>query len=66
MEAKARSTILCVDDESNILDGLSLHLRRRYEVLTAPSGAAGLETIARNFHPGTVKEPLRVLLRRAG
>ena len=47
MDTKPRSKILCVDDEPNILEGLSLNLRRRYEVITAPSGAAGLEVLQR-------------------
>lgn len=47
MEAKARSRIVCVDDEPQVLSGLSLHLRRRYEVESATSGAAALELLAR-------------------
>lgn len=43
--APARSRVLCVDDEPNVLEGLSLHLRRRYEVVTATSGAGGLEIL---------------------
>jgi response regulator RpfG family c-di-GMP phosphodiesterase len=35
---KNRARILCVDDEPRILEGLSLNLGRRYEVLTATSG----------------------------
>ncbi len=37
-----RPKVLCVDDEPNVLAALSLHLRRKYEVRTASSGAAGL------------------------
>lgn len=37
--------VLCVDDEPNVVAGLSLHLRRHYEVLTATSGAQGLELL---------------------
>ena len=47
MEAKARSRVVCVDDEPQVLSGLSLHLRRRYEVETATSAAAALELLAR-------------------
>lgn len=46
MEAKTR--ILCVDDEPNVLEGLSLHLRRRYEIMTALSGAQGIEILERD------------------
>jgi response regulator RpfG family c-di-GMP phosphodiesterase len=38
--------ILCVDDEPNLLDGLKRQLRKQYEVLTAASGAQGLELLA--------------------
>jgi CheY-like chemotaxis protein len=37
--------VLCVDDEPNVLEGLSLTLRRRYDVVTAPGGAEGLEVL---------------------
>src|ERR1700691_2684508 len=42
-----RHRILCVDDESQVLEGLSLQLGRRYEVLTALSGAEALEILQR-------------------
>jgi len=37
--------VLCVDDERAVLDGLTLHLRRRYRVETAQSGAEGLQIL---------------------
>jgi signal transduction histidine kinase len=37
--------LLLVDDEQHVLDGLALHLRRKYDVVTRTSGAAALETI---------------------
>jgi diguanylate cyclase (GGDEF)-like protein len=40
-----RHKVLCVDDEPQVLEGLILQLGRRYEVLTAPSGAQGLELL---------------------
>jgi response regulator RpfG family c-di-GMP phosphodiesterase len=40
-----RLKLLCVDDEPHILEGLSLHLRRRYTVITAGSGALGLQAL---------------------
>ena len=40
-----RLKVLCVDDEPNILEGLSLHLRRHYTVITAGSGALGLQAL---------------------
>jgi CheY-like chemotaxis protein len=36
------ASILCVDDESRVLDGLRLTLRHRFTVTTATSGAEGL------------------------
>ena len=38
--------ILCVDDEPQILQGLTLNLRRHYRVLTAASGADALKVLA--------------------
>ena len=39
-------SVLCVDDEPRILDGLKLTLRRGFAVTTASSGAEGLEVLA--------------------
>ncbi|MEP7306142.1 MAG: response regulator [Acidobacteriota bacterium] len=47
-DMKPRAKILCVDDEPNILEGLALNLRRRYEVITAPGGTAGLAALQRD------------------
>jgi CheY-like chemotaxis protein len=41
----ARPRILCVDDEPQILEALSVNLGRRFQVSTALSGAAGLEKL---------------------
>ncbi len=41
-------SILCVDDEKNVLDGLSRILFEHFEVETATSGAEGLELIKSN------------------
>lgn len=43
-----RFKVLCVDDEPHVLDGLSLHLRRGYEVATATSGQAALQILDRD------------------
>jgi response regulator RpfG family c-di-GMP phosphodiesterase len=37
--------VLCVDDEPRVLEGLSLHLGRRWRVFTATSGSRGLEEL---------------------
>jgi CheY-like chemotaxis protein len=41
-----RYAVLCVDDEPNVLEGLTLHLERSWNVVTASSGKLGLEKIA--------------------
>lgn len=38
-----KPSLLCVDDESDVVDGLRLSLRKSYAVTTATSGALGLE-----------------------
>jgi response regulator RpfG family c-di-GMP phosphodiesterase len=40
-----KPTVLCVDDEQNVVESLQLNLRRHFQVRTALSGAAGLETL---------------------
>lgn len=45
MSERSRATILCVDDEARVLEGLVLHLRREYQVHTAPGGEEGLRKL---------------------
>ncbi|MBV8803859.1 MAG: response regulator [Sinobacteraceae bacterium] len=45
MKAQERPKVLCVDDESRVVEGLVLHLRKDYEVHTALSGDEGLKTL---------------------
>ena len=45
MASGPRHKILCVDDDQQVLEGLSLQLGRRYEVLTALSGSQALEIL---------------------
>jgi CheY-like chemotaxis protein len=40
-----KPTVLCVDDEQNVVDSLQLNLRKHFNVRTAPSGTAGLELL---------------------
>ncbi len=54
-----RELILCVDDEPAVLEGLQHHLRRNYEVLTAPTGAAGLELLGKNA-PAVILSDMRM------
>jgi len=45
MASSNKPRVLCVDDEPMVLEGLTLHLRTRFELLTATSGAAGIERL---------------------
>ncbi len=55
-----RPKIVCVDDEPNVLAGLSLHLRRHYQVLTAGSGAEGLDTLRQHADTAVVISDMRM------
>lgn len=45
MTGQKRATIVCVDDEARVLEGLALHLRKDFQVHTAPSGDEGLQKL---------------------
>jgi response regulator RpfG family c-di-GMP phosphodiesterase len=45
MEQRNLPRVLCVDDETRIVDGLVLTLRRNYQVFTANSGQVALQTL---------------------
>src|SRR3974390_2057624 len=45
LSSTERHKVLCVDDEPQVLEGLSLQLGRRYEVLTALSGDEALQVL---------------------
>jgi len=45
MDRKDLPRVLCVDDEPRILEGLTLHLRREYQVYTANGGQLALKTL---------------------
>jgi CheY-like chemotaxis protein len=52
--------VLCVDDEPGVLEGLTLTLRRRYEVLTAPGGAPGLQKLRENPDVAVILSDMRM------
>ena len=58
--ADHRQRVLCVDDEPNVLEGLALHLRRRYEVSLATSGAAALEALGTDGGVAVVISDMRM------
>ncbi len=45
MNSKTKPRVLCVDDEPQILDGLTLHLRRGYQLFTATRAADALRIL---------------------
>ncbi len=55
-----RLKVLCVDDEPHVLEGLALHLRRAYRVVTATSGQAGLEELAKQGPFAVVLSDMRM------
>jgi response regulator RpfG family c-di-GMP phosphodiesterase len=55
-----KTRILCVDDEPSVLEGLSLTLRRGYEVVQAASGVAGLEVLARDTTIAAILSDMRM------
>jgi len=72
METSSQPVVLCVDDEPQILEGLSVHLRRRYQVLTATSGVEGLQALSSHLDAAVVISDMRmpvmdgaIFLRRA-
>jgi response regulator RpfG family c-di-GMP phosphodiesterase len=60
MEIPGRTKILCVDDERAVLEGLSLNLRRRFDVLVATSGAEGLELLGKNPGIAVIMSDMRM------
>jgi FixJ family two-component response regulator len=60
IDSAPRVRVLCVDDEPNVLEGLVLHLRRRYDVETATSGAAGLDALRRRPDTAVVVSDMRM------
>ncbi len=57
---KGDPMILCVDDEPAVLEGLKMNLRRRFDVLTAPGGAAALDLLAREEGIAAVMSDMRM------
>jgi CheY-like chemotaxis protein len=55
-----RHKILCVDDEPRVLQAVGRHLRERFEVLTATSGADALEIVKRERELAVVIADMRM------
>jgi CheY-like chemotaxis protein len=60
MTAQERPRVLCVDDESRVVEGLVLQLRKDYEVHTALSGDEGLKTLQRMGGASVVISDMRM------
>ena len=56
----ARHKVLCVDDEPQVLEGLTLQLGRRYEVFTALSGEQGLRVLAQQDSIAAIISDMRM------
>lgn len=60
MQTSSAPKVLLVDDEPNVLEGLSMHLRRHYSVLTASSGAEGLAQLTADNSVAVVVSDMRM------
>ena len=58
--ATTKPTVLCVDDEPQVLEGLALHMRRRYIVATASGGADGLRALRANPSIAVIVSDMRM------
>jgi len=55
-----KPTILCVDDEQNVVDSVQLNLRKHFNVRTALSGAAGLDVLRKDPDIAVVISDMRM------
>jgi CheY-like chemotaxis protein len=53
-------SVLCVDDEPRVVDGLALHLRRDYQVLTAHGGQSALQLLKEKGPPAVIVSDMRM------
>ena len=60
MSELERPRVLCVDDESRVVEGLVLHLRKDYEVHTATSGDEGLKVLKKSGGASVVISDMRM------
>jgi CheY-like chemotaxis protein len=58
--SELRHRILCVDDEPRVLQAVGRHLRERFEVLTATSGAEGIDIVKRERDLAVVIADMRM------
>jgi response regulator RpfG family c-di-GMP phosphodiesterase len=60
MDLKHRARVLCVDDDSNLLEGIARNLRGHFEVSTAKSGDEGLSELRKNTQYAVVVSDLKM------
>jgi CheY-like chemotaxis protein len=60
MNPQELPSILCVDDEPRIVDGIALHLRRDYRVLTANGGHSALQLLKEKGAPAVIVSDMRM------
>jgi response regulator RpfG family c-di-GMP phosphodiesterase len=60
MNPQELPSILCVDDETRVVDGLALHLRRDYQVLTANGGHSALQLLKEKGAPAVIVSDMRM------
>jgi response regulator RpfG family c-di-GMP phosphodiesterase len=60
MSPEEQPSILCVDDEPRVVDGLALQLRREYQVLTAHGGQSALQVIKEKGAPAVIISDMRM------
>jgi response regulator RpfG family c-di-GMP phosphodiesterase len=60
MNGQQRPRVLCVDDESRIVEGLVLHLRKDYEVHTALGGDEALKSLKKMGGAAVVVSDMRM------
>jgi len=60
MNRQELPSVLCVDDEPRVVDGLALHLRRSYQVLTANGAQSALEILKDKGPPAVIVSDMRM------
>jgi response regulator RpfG family c-di-GMP phosphodiesterase len=60
MNREELPSILCVDDEPRVVDGLAVHLRRDYQVLVANGGNGALQILKDKGAPAVIVSDMRM------
>jgi response regulator RpfG family c-di-GMP phosphodiesterase len=60
MNREELPSILCVDDEPRVVDGLAVHLRRDYQVLVANGGNGALQILKDKGPPAVIVSDMRM------